>query len=150
MKSAPERTALYRIYDTAGDLLYVGISKDFGYRWKQHAKAQPWWPEVQRQTVEWHPDRPTAAASEVAAIEAEKPRYNITHAVIRPHGALVQLADNQILSDQVRLHFRATLSRIQHDGAHLHVVRYSKPVAVLIPVDWYEQAKALISKEGQS
>lgn len=40
---APARTALYRIFGDADLLLYIGISKDFGTRWKQHAKAQPWW-----------------------------------------------------------------------------------------------------------
>ena len=24
-------------------LLYVGVSKDFGRRWKEHAKRQHWW-----------------------------------------------------------------------------------------------------------
>jgi predicted GIY-YIG superfamily endonuclease len=47
------RTALYRIYAVADDLLYIGISKRFGARWDQHAAAQPWWSAVCRQTVEW-------------------------------------------------------------------------------------------------
>jgi predicted GIY-YIG superfamily endonuclease len=38
-----ERTALYHVFGDADLLLYIGISKDFGTRWKQHAKVQPWW-----------------------------------------------------------------------------------------------------------
>ena len=78
-----EPTALYRTYDTSSDLLYVGISNNFGTRWKQHAKTQPWWPEVQRLTVEWYPNREDAEAAEVAAIGAEQPKYNIRHAGVR-------------------------------------------------------------------
>lgn len=77
-----EQTALYRAYDSVGGLLYVGISNHFGRRWEQHAKVQPWWPKVHRQTVEWHPDRDAAHVAEVAAIEAEHPRFNVMHA---PH-----------------------------------------------------------------
>jgi predicted GIY-YIG superfamily endonuclease len=64
-----ERTALYRIWGTADLLLYIGVSKDFGTRWKQHAKTQPWWPEMQRLTVDcWYDSRPEAEAEETAAI----------------------------------------------------------------------------------
>jgi len=47
-----ERTALYRIWGSADLLLYIGISKDFGARWKQHAKQQPWWDEMKRLRAE--------------------------------------------------------------------------------------------------
>lgn len=71
-----ERTAVYRIYDTDGALLYVGVSADFGYRWTAHARTQPWWQDVGRQTIEWHESRAAALAAEAAAIEAEKPKHN--------------------------------------------------------------------------
>lgn len=76
-----ERTALYRTFDASGVLLYIGISKNFGTRWKQHARVQPWWPDIQRQTVEWYPDWDVAHAAEVAAIRTENPRFNVMHAV---------------------------------------------------------------------
>lgn len=78
-----ERTALYRVYDAADALLYVGISGNFGRRWEQHAKVQPWWPEVHRQTVEWHPDWDAALDAEKAAIEGEAPLHNVIH---KPEG----------------------------------------------------------------
>jgi predicted GIY-YIG superfamily endonuclease len=74
------KTALYRIWGTAGLLLYIGISKDFGARWKQHAKAQPWWDEMKRLTAdEWFDSRELAEAAEIAAIKAERPQYNAVH-----------------------------------------------------------------------
>jgi predicted GIY-YIG superfamily endonuclease len=79
-----ERTAVYRVFDIADTLLYIGIAKNFGRRWEHHASVQPWWPEVARQTVEWHPDRDTAEAIEKDAIKAEGPRYNKIHAVKPP------------------------------------------------------------------
>lgn len=69
--------AVYRPYDADGALLYVGISKDFGRRWQQHAGAKPWWPQVERMTVEWHDDEASAQRAEVQAIELEHPRYNV-------------------------------------------------------------------------
>lgn len=79
---APEETALYRIYGDADLLLYIGISKDFGRRWKQHAKKQPWWNERRRMTVDrWFDFRSEAEAAEQAAIQAEHPKYNKRHAV---------------------------------------------------------------------
>ena len=76
---APVRTALYRIFGDANLLLYIGISKNFGTRWKQHTKVQPWWDEHRRMTVEWRDSRPEAEDAETAAIEAEYPKYNIIH-----------------------------------------------------------------------
>lgn len=34
MSEAPEPTALYRVFGEADLLLYIGVSKDFGSRWK--------------------------------------------------------------------------------------------------------------------
>jgi hypothetical protein len=39
-------TALYRLYDRDGDLLYVGITRAPGPRMAQLAAVQPWWGEV--------------------------------------------------------------------------------------------------------
>jgi DNA-binding transcriptional regulator YiaG len=74
-----ERTAVYRCYDVAGILLYVGVSNDIGFRWRQHALDKPWWPQVQRQTVDWYGSRPEALAAEMAAIIADKPVHNIRY-----------------------------------------------------------------------
>lgn len=77
----PERTALYRLFDTDDRLLYVGIANNPERRWKQHAyeKADLWWHEVTDRTVEWFESREKAAAAEIIAIRAENPRYNEAH-----------------------------------------------------------------------
>jgi len=72
-------TALYHVYGDEDLLLYIGVSNNFGRRWTEHAKKQPWWPDLRRQTVLWYPSRPEAEDAEEAAIKAEKPRYNIVH-----------------------------------------------------------------------
>jgi predicted GIY-YIG superfamily endonuclease len=72
-----EETALYHVYGEADLLLYIGISNDFGRRWKDHAKVQPWWGEKRRLTTRWYDSRPEAEDEETAAIRAEKPKYNI-------------------------------------------------------------------------
>jgi predicted GIY-YIG superfamily endonuclease len=77
--TASERTALYRFLDAKGTLLYVGITKNFGQRWVNHAKSKPWWPEAQRHTAEWFDTRPEAEAAEKQAIVSEAPKYNIVH-----------------------------------------------------------------------
>lgn len=76
----PEPTWLYRVWGEADLLLYIGISKNFGRRWEQHAKKQPWWEEMKRLTAdEWFGSRPEAKAAETAAIKAEHPKYNKKH-----------------------------------------------------------------------
>lgn len=82
MTEKPERTALYRVWGADDLLLYIGVSKNFGQRWKQHARQQPWWDEMKRLTAdEWFEFRSEAEAAEEAAIKAERPKYNKRHLV---------------------------------------------------------------------
>jgi predicted GIY-YIG superfamily endonuclease len=83
-----ERTALYRLYDESGYLLYVGITNDTKVRWSYHARQKAWWPEVHRRAVEWKLTRAEAETAEAGAIGRENPRWN----VIRPdsNGAMLQ------------------------------------------------------------
>lgn len=85
MPKNPGRTALYRLLDQHGCLLYIGISQNPDVRWGQHSTTKPWWGEVEERRVEWHETRPLAAAAEVAAIEAEQPLWNSNHTA-RPTG----------------------------------------------------------------
>jgi len=71
-----ERTALYRFFDAAGQLLYVGVSGNTEARWRQHAESKPWWSDVADKTTEWLDSRPEALDAERAAIRAEKPLHN--------------------------------------------------------------------------
>jgi hypothetical protein len=80
----PEETALYHIFGDEDLLLYIGISKDFGQRWKNEARDFPWWDEKRRMTTDWYPSRPEAATAERAAIKAEHPKHNKAHNVNKP------------------------------------------------------------------
>ena len=79
LEAPAKRTALYRMFDRDGALLYIGISDRFGRRWSEHAAKQFWWPDVQRQTVDWYDSRSEAADAEAAAICSEQPRFNTVH-----------------------------------------------------------------------
>lgn len=69
-------TDLYRFYNGAAELLYVGISKSAIARWSQH-QAKPWWAEVIATRVEHYATREEARQAELHAIRTEQPRYNI-------------------------------------------------------------------------
>jgi len=70
-------TALYRLYDANGSLLYVGISSDPSKRFREHRSASQWWPLVASRRVEWLRHRPAAQQAERKAIEAESPAWNV-------------------------------------------------------------------------
>jgi predicted GIY-YIG superfamily endonuclease len=69
-------TAVYRLYDAAGQLLYVGVAEDFDMRFRQHSYNKTWWSEVARKDVTWYPDRLSALTEEARAIEVESPVHN--------------------------------------------------------------------------
>jgi hypothetical protein len=71
------RTALYRLYDAAGRLLYVGVSHKPDVRWGQHSEEKEWWPQVDRRAIEWHDSRGSAERAELLAIADERPAYNV-------------------------------------------------------------------------
>ncbi|WP_445520478.1 GIY-YIG nuclease family protein [Streptomyces sp. NEAU-174] len=73
------RTALYRIRNADGELLYVGISAKPPQRWGQHAADKDWWPEVAGLSIEWFDSKTEALAMEARAIRTERPRHNIQH-----------------------------------------------------------------------
>jgi predicted GIY-YIG superfamily endonuclease len=77
-------TSLYRLFNAAGRLLYIGITVDLKVRFATHAALKAWWPEVTRKTVALYAEREAAAEAELAAIKAENPLYNIAG---RPSGA---------------------------------------------------------------
>jgi hypothetical protein len=72
------RHALYRHYDQAGNLLYVGITNNPLRRWLDHACRSPWvtsrlvaWIEIV-----WFPDESSAAVAEREAIAKSAPLFN--------------------------------------------------------------------------
>ena len=59
--------AVYRLFDEHGILLYVGASYDPGARIKRHM-AKSWGWQIEKTTVAWYADRPTAFRIEADAI----------------------------------------------------------------------------------
>jgi hypothetical protein len=70
-------SAVYRIFNTEGELLYVGCTRSMPQRWRGHARTQPWWHEVALWTNQWFATRRQALDEENRAIAVESPRYNI-------------------------------------------------------------------------
>ena len=74
---------LYRFYNAAGDLLYVGITNDPLGRFRGHADKS-WFKQATSSTMEHFDTRSDLAAAEIAAIQTERPRYNKAHAGSSP------------------------------------------------------------------
>lgn len=72
--------ALYRCFDRAGRLLYVGVSLNPIGRIAQHRGNSRWFEGVARVDIEWLPNRAAAIAAEAVAIARELPLWN----VVRP------------------------------------------------------------------
>jgi hypothetical protein len=70
-------TAVYRVYDAAGRLLYVGVSCDPELRLDAHSHGAPWAADCHRETLTWYDTRPAALAAEAEAIASEDPVYNV-------------------------------------------------------------------------
>lgn len=77
-ESSPE-TALYRWWDDADLLLYVGISDELFSRVNGHAKDSSWMEFAARSAITRYPSRAEAAAAEVEAIKSEHPLFNQKH-----------------------------------------------------------------------
>lgn len=81
-----QRTAVYRLYDAAGVLLYVGISSRPDKRFEEHRKTKRWWFRVATREITWHQDRYAAEAEEYGVIQHEDPPYNMQHSPSRRAG----------------------------------------------------------------
>lgn len=72
-------TALYRHFNAADELLYIGISLSVAARLSGHRNASPWYTQVTRITVDWYACRSDAILAEELAIKRERPKHNKTH-----------------------------------------------------------------------
>jgi predicted GIY-YIG superfamily endonuclease len=70
------RTAVYRYYDTDGELLYVGITTDISRREARHRERSPWFKYKVRREEKWYPTREDAAKQEAFVIRELAPRFN--------------------------------------------------------------------------
>lgn len=78
-----EPHAVYRIYDTAGLLLYIGMSSDPEGRVRAHRGTAPWRREISSWTAAWYANRAAAGRAEQAAIDAEMPCHGMTTELYR-------------------------------------------------------------------
>jgi predicted GIY-YIG superfamily endonuclease len=74
---------LYRFYNVAGRLLYVGLTGNPGNRIGQHRRGKTWWCEVARMEVEHCASRSALVEAETRAIERERPLYNVQGLKVR-------------------------------------------------------------------
>lgn len=70
------RISLYRHFDAAGALLYVGVSDNPASRLRQHLVTSDWAGEIASVTLAWFDDRQSALCAETIAIMTEKPLHN--------------------------------------------------------------------------
>lgn len=70
-------TAVYKLYDTFGDLIYVGITIDPETRFKKHSYDKWWWPTVHRTEIEWTLSFRIAEHVESQLIETHQPKHNV-------------------------------------------------------------------------
>lgn len=68
---------LYRHRDSAGVLLYAGISLSHLQRLVEHRATSPWFDQIKHVELECFPSRAHAKAAEDRVIVEEKPLYNI-------------------------------------------------------------------------
>jgi hypothetical protein len=83
VRAAPDqrRCALYRHFDDASLLLYVGITDNLGDRTNSgHARTSDWVQFADHAEAEWHDSREQASAAEQAAVREERPVFNRQYA----------------------------------------------------------------------
>jgi len=66
---------LYRFFDKAGAVIYIGSTWSPHVRWSEH-EGRDWFPDVATVTVEHYTDADELREAERAAIRTEQPRYN--------------------------------------------------------------------------
>jgi prevent-host-death family protein len=145
------RTALYRLYDDAEVLLYIGISHQPEVRFEQHAKLKDWWPQVTRRDVQWFDDRPSAAAAEAAAIRSEDPEHNGTYSPRRD----LRVARDCVAADGLREvslslarpKFAGLVRSVEAGGEPIALMNYRSRDAVIVSVEFYELALAALGEQ---
>lgn len=73
------RPVVYRCYDAAGVLLYIGSTINVDQRMEAHLGTSFWRERVARVRIQIASDELAARRMEAAAIRAENPRFNLIH-----------------------------------------------------------------------
>lgn len=72
-------TTLYRLYNSADELLYIGIAEHWPSRLNSHRSDKPWFGEVIQVRLVHYQSRAEAAQAEREMIRTECPRHNVQH-----------------------------------------------------------------------
>lgn len=59
------------------------------------------------------------------------------------------MESEEVSANEGRRKFGDVLGAVEHAGTHVTVTRYGKPVAVVVPAGWHEQAKAALAQGGK-
>ena len=77
--TADDGCSVYRIYDAAGELMYVGVTKRGHKRQTEHVAHKRWADEMAETQWEHYPTREEALHREAHLIRTHHPRYNKIH-----------------------------------------------------------------------
>jgi predicted GIY-YIG superfamily endonuclease len=105
------KSALYKLYDSANTLLYVGITRHPDVRFKEHAGDKPWWHLVTREEIVWLADRDAAIKAEAQAMVDERPLYNGYHHLGKGWPQKARQYDDTTDRETVRSGMRAAIER---------------------------------------
>lgn len=138
------RTALYRVYDEAGTLLYIGISHQPDVRFEQHAKLKEWWPRVARREVQWFDDRPTAAKAEESAVRTEDPEFN---SIFSPRVDRRTIRDTvaddgirEVSLSLARPNLTSIVCSVAHTDQRVALLNHGRRYAIVVSYEFYERA----------
>lgn len=144
------RTALYRLFDEGGVLLYVGITVNPEERWVDHERTKSWWPQVAEKRIAWLDDRPTALTAELRAIKTEHPLHNVV-GTPEAHKRR-ELAPDEVGGGVLRANLAEYIARVRYHGEEIVIVdgtKRRKRIAVLVSLDFYERALAALGEERE-
>jgi prevent-host-death family protein len=145
------RTALYRLYDEADVLLYIGISHQPDARFEQHSKKKEWWPQVARREIQWFDDRPSAATAEAAAIRSEDPEHNGTYSPRREPSSIrdVVAADGirEVSLSLARPRLSDIVRGVAHTDQPVALLSHGQRYAVVVSMDFYERALEALGEQ---
>ncbi|MFL1904788.1 GIY-YIG nuclease family protein [Streptomyces tauricus] len=143
--NGPRETAVYRLYDADGTLLYVGISYDVKIRFADHKANKDWWPSVATEDVRWFPGRDEAWAEEQRVIHEEHPRWNVASVrwVRGEHG---EPPAEVLPISHFTTGFGGTIDQVAKSGSAIVVTRHRMPLVVITPYTATPERAQQISK----
>ncbi|MEE1812616.1 GIY-YIG nuclease family protein [Streptomyces sp. BE133] len=145
MRTKP--AAVYRLYDEAGSLLYVGMTGSLEQRWTFHALDKFWWHLVVRKDVTWHKVRREAEEAEKLAILTEKPTYNLTLNPGRPPVRVGDRRPNPFLPPLVNA-LRQRIKAGKYPAGHVLRVDQKSALSAGASLTTFSAALRRLEKEG--